>query len=439
MTAAIRVEQLGKRYRIGRPGQGDASRRPWRRAMDGTVGHLVDSLRAPPPDRLLWALRHVSFEVPAGSVTGIIGPNGAGKSTLLKLLSRITEPTEGRALIQGRVGSLLEVGTGFHPELTGRENIFLNGAILGLKRREIDRKLEQIVDFAEVRWMLDTPVKRYSSGMYVRLAFAVAAHLDTEILLIDEVLAVGDVAFQKKCLGTINEVAREGRTVLFVSHSMSAILNLCQTVHWLERGGVRESGPSLQVVQSYLQAGLARDSISLAEHPNRRRGSLALMRRARLCAGATPSATFLTGGDFAVEVDCEVGAAALARLSLAVMFKTSLGLTCFTTSMIQQHAAIAQPQGGYRLRFKADPLPLTPGTYTLSFFLGDGSRDVDIVDDAMHFEVLWDPHSGPAFPPRPDWGPLNIAGSWDCRPNEAPRAANGAVPLSLSPLPMEEA
>ncbi|HEV2852070.1 MAG TPA: ABC transporter ATP-binding protein [Thermoanaerobaculia bacterium] len=205
----------------------------------------------------MWALRDVSFEIGRGEAVGLIGGNGAGKSTLLKILSRITEPTTGEARIEGRVGSLLEVGTGFHSELSGRENVYLAGAILGMKRAEITRKLDEIVAFAEVERFLDTPVKRYSSGMYLRLAFAVAAHLEPEILLVDEVLAVGDAAFQKKCLGKMGDVARQGRTVLFVSHNMVAIEGLCQRVLWLRDGRVAEDGPAGRVVSEYLKTSSA--------------------------------------------------------------------------------------------------------------------------------------------------------------------------------------
>ena len=223
---AISVDKLSKQYRIGQP----IERSNGLKSLLQTVApfrYLVSTLRKPNPDEIIWALNDVSFEVKRGEVIGIIGHNGAGKSTLLKILSRITEPTQGRALIHGRVGSLLEVGTGFHPELTGRENIYLSGAVLGMKKGEIDRKFDEIVAFAEVEKFIYTPVKRYSSGMYMRLAFAVAAHLDPEILLIDEVLAVGDVLFQKKCLGKMGKVAKEGRTVIFVSHNMLTISMLC--------------------------------------------------------------------------------------------------------------------------------------------------------------------------------------------------------------------
>src|SRR5437762_3427406 len=201
-----------------------------------------------------WALRDVQFHVNEGEVLGVIGRNGAGKSTLLKILSRITEPTEGEARIRGRVSSLLEVGTGFHPELTGRENIYLNGAILGMRREEIERKFDEIVAFAEVERFLDTPVKRYSSGMHMRLAFAVAAHLEPEVLIIDEVLAVGDAQFQKKCLGKMGEVAKQGRTVLFVSHNLTAVKRLCRRTLRLDRGQIVDSGDTEQVVLNYLQS-----------------------------------------------------------------------------------------------------------------------------------------------------------------------------------------
>jgi lipopolysaccharide transport system ATP-binding protein len=247
---AIRVENLGKQYRIGRLQQ----------RHDTLRDQLSAFLKSPhkgngqnqKSEESIWALKDVSFEINRGEVVGLIGRNGAGKTTLLKVLSRITEPTEGIADLHGRVGSLLEVGTGFHPELTGRENIFLSGAILGMHRAEIDRKFDEIVAFSEIEKFLDTPVKRYSSGMYVRLAFAVAAHLDPEILLVDEVLAVGDTAFQKKCLGKMGDATREGRTVVFVSHNMGAIEGLCSRVFWLDGGSIKSSGLASRIVSEYL-------------------------------------------------------------------------------------------------------------------------------------------------------------------------------------------
>jgi lipopolysaccharide transport system ATP-binding protein len=254
-TDIIRIENLGKRYRIGKKAEGSNGRRVITNLLQDTFGYLVSTLREPPPDEILWALKDVSFSIQQGEVVGIIGRNGAGKSTLLKILTRITRPTTGRALLRGRVGSLLEVGTGFHPELTGRENTYLNGAILGMKRREIEQKFDEIVDFSGIEKFIDTPVKRYSSGMYVRLAFAVAAHLEPEILLIDEVLAVGDASFQRKCLGKIDDVAKHGRTVLFVSHSMPAITRLCQRAVLLQNGQVALDGPAHQVVNAYIGSG----------------------------------------------------------------------------------------------------------------------------------------------------------------------------------------
>ena len=263
MTTAISVKNLSKQYRIG------AAETKFRYNMLRDV--LVDTFYAPvrlakafvgKSDRrmnqnFVWALRDVSFDLEEGRVLGIVGRNGAGKSTLLKILSRVTEPTLGTVTVRGRVGSLLEVGTGFHPELTGRENIYMNGAILGMKRAEIDSKFDEIVDFSEVTQFIDTPVKRYSSGMYLRLAFAVAAHLEPEILVVDEVLAVGDAEFQKKCLGKMGDVAQQGRTVLFVSHNMSAILRLKQEAIVLNKGQMLMRGPTQEAVDFYLSSGQA--------------------------------------------------------------------------------------------------------------------------------------------------------------------------------------
>jgi lipopolysaccharide transport system ATP-binding protein len=243
--ASISIEHVSKRYRIG------ALQHDYATLRDRLAGMFRRRGRTG-ADTELWALRDITFDIPAGEALGLIGHNGAGKSTLLKILSRITEPTEGQAILRGRVASLLEVGTGFHPELTGRENIFLNGAILGMSRAEIVRNFDAIVAFAEVERFLDTPVKRYSSGMYVRLAFAIAAHLTPEILLVDEVLAVGDVEFQRRCLGRMNEVARSGRTVVFVSHNLSSIEALCPQTVLMSRGRVERRGPTREVLAQYL-------------------------------------------------------------------------------------------------------------------------------------------------------------------------------------------
>jgi len=276
MSSVISVENLSKKYIIGHQKQERYT--ALRDVLANGAKHLTDKLRHPfaepqndPAHEEFWALKDVSFDIQQGDRVGIIGRNGAGKSTLLKILSRITEPTTGKVSIKGRVASLLEVGTGFHPELTGRENIFLNGAILGMSKAEIKSKFDEIVAFAEVERFLDTPVKRYSSGMYVRLAFAVAAHLEPEILIVDEVLAVGDAQFQKKCLGKMEEVGKEGRTVLFVSHNMAMISNLCQKGIMLESGKISTQGEVSKVIQQYYKNSNKKNEIS-----NRRIGSEAV-------------------------------------------------------------------------------------------------------------------------------------------------------------------
>jgi lipopolysaccharide transport system ATP-binding protein len=286
---AIRIEGVSKRYYIGgqqetyktlRNTLADAFMSPLRRAGKLLRGQATGAAEL---NETIWALKDISFEVKQGEVVGIIGRNGAGKSTLLKILSRITEPTTGRIEFHGRIGSLLEVGTGFHPELTGRENIYLNGAILGMRRGEIERKFDEIVAFAEVKKFIDTPVKHYSSGMYLRLAFAVAAHLEPEILLIDEVLAVGDARFQKKCLNKMQDVGQQGRTVLFISHSMPAIASLCERAILLDGGRILRDGSSSQVISTYLNSGFgttaAREWPDPAKAPS---GEVARLRAVRV-------------------------------------------------------------------------------------------------------------------------------------------------------------
>lgn len=397
---AIRVEALGKRYRIG------ASQAPYRtlretlvelaaapaRRVSGILrGHL-----SPPADNTIWALRDVSFEVKRGEALGIIGRNGAGKSTLLKILSRITKPTEGRVNLLGRVGSLLEVGTGFHPELTGRENIFLNGAILGMRRAEIELKFDEIVAFAEIVKFLDTPIKHYSSGMYVRLAFAVAAHLEPEILLVDEVLAVGDSAFQKKCLGKMKDVAESGRTVLFVSHSLGAINQLCSDCLWIEHGTVAERGAPVEVVARYLGSGGPKSldgAIAAASHMHEPRG-LRFTRALLLGRDGQPVSRIACGEPLRIECEFEVeGTIRAARLGIAVQSTAGTLISAFHQTDDPRMDVLFLRPGRYLARMTTE-LALAPGSYAVGLvakpdpgFWGSGEYSLDWVLAAASFFV----------------------------------------------------
>ena len=370
---AVRAEHLGKQYRIGakqekyttlRDTLADAFTAPFRRAGKLLRGQATGAAEL---DEIIWALKDVSFEIKHGEVVGIIGRNGAGKSTLLKILSRITEPTEGYADIYGRVGALLEVGTGFHPELTGRENIYLNGAILGMMRGEIDRKFDEIVAFSGVEKFIDTPVKHYSSGMYLRLAFAVAAHLEPEILLVDEVLAVGDATFQKKCIGKMGSVAREGRTVLFVSHNMGAITQLCERALWLDNGQVRLTGSSSEVVAAYLSSGAQGQPTWESASAPCDDVKVQLKSASLLSPDGQPAATVDFDGQFAVEIAYEV-MVPVRNLFIAYRLTDALGSIIFesmdtdTTGMKGQ---IREP-GRYLSRCKVPGGLLKPGHYQLS-------------------------------------------------------------------------
>jgi lipopolysaccharide transport system ATP-binding protein len=366
---AIRVENLGKQYRIGLT---PVRYRTLRESIVESVSLNARSKRAANKEELgtIWALRDVSFEVYKGQVLGVIGRNGAGKSTLLKILSRITEPTEGYAEIHGRVGSLLEVGTGFHPELSGRENIYLNGAILGMKREEIDRKFDEIVAFSEVEKFIDTPVKRFSSGMYLRLAFAVAAHLEPQILVVDEVLAVGDAEFQRKCLGKMNDVAREGRTVLFVSHNMSAILRLTEETILLDHGRIVLRAPTPQAVDHYMASGFSQsgertwnvEEIPAGAAPFR---PIAL----RVCDQNQRTFDRVRSTD-PISIEAEyVLDAPIKGLRVGVYMQTTRGefvFTSFDTDTTQQFERFAiRPEGHYISKCTLPPDLLNEGQYVL--------------------------------------------------------------------------
>ena len=373
MQPAIRVENLGKRYKIGlrekatenfREALVSLATAPFRRLR--TLGERLSE------EETLWALRGVTLDVQPGEVVGIIGRNGAGKTTLLKILSRITEPTEGRVELQGRVASLLEVGTGFHPELTGRENIYLNGAILGMKRAEIDRRFDEIVAFAEVEKFLDTPVKRYSSGMRVRLGFAVAAHMDPEILIIDEVLAVGDAAFQKKCLGKMGDVATGGRTVLFVSHNMIAVESLCPRAILLEEGRVLEQGPSAKIIERYLssfQEGVSK--VALAERSDREGSGDARYTNIRFRNGnGQPATSVLVGAELTVELDF-VCSRPLARPRFVLIFLNPRGQVVFHAKTHAAMDPLPLVKGGGTIRCRFPAMNLIPGRYSVIARIND--------------------------------------------------------------------
>jgi len=366
---AIRCEGLGKQYRIGqreryralRDTVTDALSAPFRRlrsAFSGANGATPNGNG----DNSFWALKDLSFEIKRGEVVGVIGRNGAGKSTLLKILSRITAPTEGEVEIRGRVGSLLEVGTGFHPELTGRENIFLNGAILGMRKAEIERKFDEIISFAEVEKFLDTPVKRYSSGMHVRLAFAVAAHLEPEILVVDEVLAVGDAAFQKKCLGKMGGVAKQGRTVLFVSHDMTAIQTLCTRAIFLHGGRVEGFGPTSDQIEAYLNNSKKVSRINA-------KNSLDLSKDLKLCHFEFTPNPVVSGESVKFELGLYSPAATTVK-DVAVLVFDTLGKRVAILDL-RQSDVIYRTDGANVLRISAavETFPLVEGEYHVGLWI----------------------------------------------------------------------
>jgi homopolymeric O-antigen transport system ATP-binding protein len=402
----IRVENISKQYRLGLRQTGVAT---LREVLTGALRAPLGQLRrrnGRRPIETIWALKEVSFEVFPGEVIGIIGRNGAGKSTLLKILSRITQPTTGRTELYGRVGSLLEVGTGFHPELSGRENIFLNGAVLGMKRKEIARKFDEIVAFAEIEKFLDTPVKHYSSGMYMRLAFAVAAHLEPEILLVDEVLAVGDAEFQAKCLGKMGAVASEGRTVLFVSHNMVAVQSLCKSVIWLQAGKILEKGPKDRVVKDYLGqvSSLSTETVwnDLDSAPGNDR-----VRIRRACARPMDGASsdHITV-DTPIALEFEYwNLKPNARLNLSLNVYNDHGIKAFNTIPVREPLWHGKefPAGLFRSTCYIPGGLLNDGMHSIQLFVvKDQGIIIFTLDDALVFNVL------DAVERRGDWH-----GEWD--------------------------
>jgi len=388
---AIRVENLGKQYRISGPQSRyktlresltQAAQAPFRRLASVARGHS-----SVVSDEIIWALKDVSFDVQRGEAVGIIGHNGAGKTTLLKILSRITKPTEGNATIRGRVSSLLEVGTGFHPELTGRENIYLNGAILGMRRAEIDRKFDEIVAFSEIERFIDTPVKHYSSGMGVRLAFAVAAHLEPEVLLVDEVLAVGDINFQKKCLGKMGSVTREeGRTVLFVSHNMAAVLNLCDTGILLKNGDVSFMGEASDVVRQYLATLDQQANTSLRERTDRKGNGLVRVVACKVSREASGDpATDIMLADEAYIV-LTVQAVEPAQAFVGIQVKDSWGRLVFAFNSREGGYAPKIKRGESNIILNIPHMPFLEGEYTIDATIHSMERKpYDIIEKVSSF------------------------------------------------------
>ncbi|MEO6786624.1 MAG: ABC transporter ATP-binding protein [Chthoniobacteraceae bacterium] len=408
----IEVQNLSKLYRLGTIGAStlrESLERMWlrrRASKNGSVAPAAPTLGLPvaqhgPEPNTFWALKDVSFAIRPGEVVGIIGHNGAGKSTLLKILSRITEPTRGRAVLRGRVASLLEVGTGFHPELTGRENIFLNGAMLGMRKAEIAAKFDEIVAFAEVHEFVDTPVKRYSSGMYVRLAFAVAAHLEPEILLVDEVLAVGDAAFQKKCLGKMDDVARHGRTVVVVSHNMASVQSLCQRVILLNAGGVMLDAPARAAISRYLELTQSQDVVALDQRLDREGDGYARMTQLRI-ENAAGGSVIRSGSRFRVSIDYKAnGPVRHPRIAVTVYDYAGPGLFLFDTEAVGGLPDPLPPEG--TLTCVTEPMNLTPGRCFLNIVLYRGTAMADHVQNAAYFDIEpEDIYGSGRIPPR-DW------------------------------------
>jgi lipopolysaccharide transport system ATP-binding protein len=402
---AVRAEGVGKRYRLGERG--------------GGYGLLTERLASLPRRRQrverpeFWALRDVDFEVPKGETFGIIGHNGAGKSTLLKILSRVTTPTVGGVDLEGRVGALLEVGTGFHPELTGAENVYLNGALLGMRRREVARQFDEIVAFAEVEKFIETPVKRYSSGMYLRLAFAVAAHLEPEILIVDEVLSVGDLAFQEKCLGRMNKVAGEGRTVLFVSHNLAAVSNLCSRSMLLSGGRKLAEGDSEEVIKEYVRSVRSGAAVSLHERADRDGSGRLRFTELLYRQGGEPTDVLRTGEDAEVILRYQTADGQPVRnVSFALGVYSLIGdrLLHLTTEMSGDRFGELSGEGEVACRIERCPLP--QGTYVLTIFSHAGGEVLDYVQRAAEFVVAGGDFYGTGQSPPADHNAVLVDYDW---------------------------
>ena len=409
---AVRVTNLSKRYRIG--GQ-QGSYRKYKTLRESLTERLHRAFRHKKGGghKYIWALKDINFEVKKGEALGIIGPNGAGKSTLLKILSRITKPTTGKAEVFGRVGSLLEVGTGFHPELTGRENIYLNGAILGMSRAEIDRRFDEIVDFSGVEKFIDTPVKHYSSGMYLRLAFSVAAHLEPEILIIDEVLAVGDAKFQKKCLGKMGKVAKEGRTVIFVSHNMGAIDKLCQSGMVIKHGEVLYIGSQTEAITQYLKRS-PDNAISLHGRTDREgSGKLRIIDIEFKDSHGNLIDKAVCGQDINIYLYFKTSPGFRSHKVIASLkFNTHLGVPVFLhhNRLTQDEFGNLPQNGAFLCSLKKLPLP--PSTYCVNYSIMDDVGYLDAMRDAIELTVINGDFFGSGEVPPITHGVCLVDGKW---------------------------
>jgi homopolymeric O-antigen transport system ATP-binding protein len=410
---AIRVENLGKRFEIGDEQAGY-------KLLTETITDRVKSFGRRPKRKEFWALRNIDFEVPRGETLGIIGHNGAGKSTLLKILSRITPPTEGQAALGGRVGALLEVGTGFHPELTGRENIFLNGAILNMSRAEITRKFEEIVEFADIGPFIDTPVKRYSSGMQMRLAFSVAAHLEPEILIVDEVLSVGDLAFQEKCLGRMEEVSREGRTVVFISHNLSSVLAMCDKAVLLSKGRVRASGPVRDVVDDYVREVVVRQSLRLAEREDRLGSGTLRFTDIWFEVGGRPVDSPATGTDCEIVLSYELDGTSPRSSQFGIMFGDLAGGAGVLNLESEPTGMQAKdlPRSG-QIRCSVPRFPLPAAQYNIHVWAKAGGTTLDEVHNVMVLTVAGGDFFGSGRPPQPDHRTVLVDHAWRIEPTDS--------------------
>jgi lipopolysaccharide transport system ATP-binding protein len=410
MKPAIQVEGISKHFRLGARSSGY---RTLRESLSTGLRSLVRRrhTRASSSPTDFWALKDVSFEVQPGEVVGLIGRNGAGKSTALKILSRITEPTSGRAVIRGRVGSLLEVGTGFHPELTGRENVYLNGCMLGMSRKEVSRIFDEIVAFAELERFLDTPVKRYSSGMYVRLAFAVAAHLNPEVLIVDEVLAVGDATYQRKCINRMSELARSGLTVLFVSHNLDLIPRLCRVAVHLEGGRLREIGPAKEVAERYLRGLEVAAESGTLENAFRAGDGRARFTRVELeKCGGRGGTVHRSGDDLTLRLEIRAERP-IEDVALAVNLKSLSGTRIHSAWTKEQEFPISFRRGTHAVRCNFERVAFRPGmTFEVELWMAD-AEVIDHVPQALRVLVTDGPDTA-KFSSNPDQGMVLTPVSW---------------------------